>query len=943
MKHSSFLLLFSVLVFAIVGIGVIVLVGSVLPERVFVAQVAPGPNEAVFYVVPETGNFLIGSSFSVQLKVNSSVAITSVKAYLDFNPALLSATLNTTGTAFPNIWEATVASGKIKFQGSAPTPGVSGEKLVATINFQAIGAGSATFTYDTQNVLALKPDDTNILNVAQSKGGTYTISANDTTSPTASITINSGAAATNSAGVTLSLTCADASGVKDVRYSNDGVFDTEPFESFAATKSWSLTTGDGTKTVSYQCRDNSSNQNTVTVSDSIVLDATAPSVPSGISYSPNPNKTGTHVVNWSAASDGTGSGVAGYDIRRSSDGTSWTIIASGVTATSFTQNPAVGPGTYIYQVRAKDNAGNTGSFSANTNTVVVDTTPPTISTFKINGGAAATASPSVTLDVSCSDASGLHATPVRYTNSSSFGSESFEALPAGGKKSWTLSSGDGTKTVLFQCQDILGNVASTSASILLDTTPPARTPSSPGILPVGTPSTIISLITDESATCKYSTTSGISYDAMASTFAVTGGVSHSSTITGLQNGTDYTYFVKCTDALGNKNTTDSPIAFSVASQTPAPDTEPPIRTPAFIGTLAAGTTSTPISLTTNEPATCKYSTTAGLSYDDATLTTFSTTGATSHSATVTGLSDGNNYSYFVKCADVAGNKNADDLPIEFSVAGGDATLPIASITINSGAAATNSAGVTLSLTCADASGVKDVRYSNDGVFDTEPFESFAATKSWSLTTGDGTKTVSYQCRDNSSNQNTVTVSDSIVLDASAPILSNGQPSGTLGTGTSQVDIVVSTNEPATCKYSTVAGISYDAMTSTFATTGSASHSSLVSGLANGNSYTYFVKCADSLGNKNASDFSIQFGVAAPPPTGPTPTPSGTPPPSPTLSPGPTAPPFLKGDFNKDGKVNIFDASLLLSHWKENAPDYNLNSDGIIDIFDASILLSNWTG
>jgi hypothetical protein len=43
--------------------------------------------------------------------------------------------------------------------------------------------------------------------------------------------------------------------------------------------------------------------------------------------------------------------------------------------------------------------------------------------------------------------------------------------------------------------------------------------------------------------------------------------------------------------------------------------------------------------------------------------TFSTTGTTSHSKTITGLSDGNTYTYYVRCQDTAGNPNTNDYTI----------------------------------------------------------------------------------------------------------------------------------------------------------------------------------------------------------------------------------------------------------------------------------------
>jgi len=92
----------------------------------------------------------------------------------------------------------------------------------------------------------------------------------DKTSPTGSIVINQGAALTASQSVSLSLTFSDLnSGVSQIRFSNDGVWDTESWESATSSKAWSLTSGDGLKNVYYQIKDNAGF--TVTYLDSITL------------------------------------------------------------------------------------------------------------------------------------------------------------------------------------------------------------------------------------------------------------------------------------------------------------------------------------------------------------------------------------------------------------------------------------------------------------------------------------------------------------------------------------------------------------------------------------------------------------------------------------------------------------------------------------------------
>ncbi|MBS3166413.1 DUF1565 domain-containing protein [Candidatus Woesearchaeota archaeon] len=99
-----------------------------------------------------------------------------------------------------------------------------------------------------------------------------------------------------------------------------------------------------------------------------------------------------------------------------------------------------------------------------------------------------------------------------------------------------------------------------------DTTPPVRSSGSPsGSLAAGTTQTYISLNTDEISTCRYSTNPGTSYSSMVNTFQTTGGMGHSQLITGLSNGQNYNYYVRCNDTSGNFNTNDFTISFSVSS------------------------------------------------------------------------------------------------------------------------------------------------------------------------------------------------------------------------------------------------------------------------------------------------------------------------------------------------------------------------------------------
>ncbi len=95
-----------------------------------------------------------------------------------------------------------------------------------------------------------------------------------------------------------------------------------------------------------------------------------------------------------------------------------------------------------------------------------------------------------------------------------------------------------------------------------------------------------------------------------------------------------------------------------------------------------------------------------------------------------------------------------------------------------------------------------------------------------------------------------------------PNITSSSPSGTLNAGTTNTTLSVTTNENATCKYSTTAGTAYSSMASTFSTTGGTVHSTSVSGLTDGNSYTYYVRCEDTSGNADTSDYGVSFSVAS---------------------------------------------------------------------------------
>jgi large repetitive protein len=96
----------------------------------------------------------------------------------------------------------------------------------------------------------------------------------------------------------------------------------------------------------------------------------------------------------------------------------------------------------------------------------------------------------------------------------------------------------------------------------------------------------------------------------------------------------------------------------------------------------------------------------------------------------------------------------------------DTTIPSGTIVINNGAAYTRTRGVTLTLSCSD-NACYQMQFSNDNVTWSNPV-AFSGTKNWTLTAGDGEKTVYVKYQDSVGNWSEI-YSDAITLDGTPPV------------------------------------------------------------------------------------------------------------------------------------------------------------------------------
>jgi hypothetical protein len=163
--------------------------------------------------------------------------------------------------------------------------------------------------------------------------------------------------------VTLRLSAADpptGAGVASMRVRNDGGPWT-PWEPFATTRSWTLTSANGTRAVYAEFRDAAGNISRA-AADAILLDRSLPNTTS-TSQALVPNAmfgTSTAVVQLAWTASDTISGVGRYHVQQSISGRPWTTVA--LPGTSRLIRALTHGYTYQFRVRAQDRAGNWGAW-----------------------------------------------------------------------------------------------------------------------------------------------------------------------------------------------------------------------------------------------------------------------------------------------------------------------------------------------------------------------------------------------------------------------------------------------------------------------------------------------------------------------------------------------------------------------------------------------------
>ncbi|MCU0725229.1 MAG: integrin alpha [Planctomycetes bacterium] len=285
-------------------------------------------------------------------------------------------------------------------------------------------------------------------------------------SPTGTLSIDGGARATGSTSVTLYLSWqAGGATVTDLRLRNAGGAWGD-WRSLSASIPWTLPASEGERTVEVQFRDF---QGYVSgpKSDSIIYDVTAP-FDCAIALAGGAAWINSTTVQVTLSHSDAQSGVAQLRLRNQGGVFGdWVNVAPVVSHTL-----TAGAGAKTVEAEFRDFAGNvSGTVS---DSIGLDPTIPTITSFLVDSGNAFTGWLPVELSITAVDSggSGLSHMRFRRTGEATFGAW----VPWAGNAAIDLLPGDGAKNIEAQVRDGAGNVSGTASDMIaLDQTGPSVT------------------------------------------------------------------------------------------------------------------------------------------------------------------------------------------------------------------------------------------------------------------------------------------------------------------------------------------------------------------------------------------------------------------------------------------------------------------------------------
>lgn len=443
------------------------------------------------------------------------------------------------------------------------------------------------------------------------------------------------------------------------------------------------------------------------------------------------------------------------------------LSAEGVLTLPLSSLP---PGAYKWQLRALDAAGTASAWQQyNSGNAAFTLVAGSISgTLQVNGNAAATNNPSVTLSLTASTTPPATVTEMCFSND---GVTFTDCAAPVAMKTWALSAGDGTKTVRVRVRNSLNQTLVLNDSIVLDTVAPQVSNFTVNANAAATNMATVSLswvatdaltgVASQQASNNGSTFSNVSASPAVWMLAGTQG--------------QVTVSLRVSDVAGNQATVTDTIFFDTASPTIS-------STVLNGGAPWTRFTSVNLAVTAADGATSSGLYQVCVSGDV-------TPGCLPYAAQVpvTLTAAGGMKTVLVTVSDNAGNVSLASMA---SVGLDQATPALTSVAVNGGANFTNTTNVTVNTIASDlgGSGLSQLQCRTSG----GPFSTavaYAASAPYVMGSGDGLKSVECKVIDGAGNESAITA-DGITLDTGAPtgtfVINAGNPAFTNNINTTLV-------------------------------------------------------------------------------------------------------------------------------------------------------------
>lgn len=423
---------------------------------------------------------------------------------------------------------------------------------------------------------------------------------------------------------------------------------------------------------------------------------------------------------------------------------------------------SLSPGAYKWQLRALDAAGTASAWQQynSGNAAFVLVAGSISGTLQVNGNAAATNNPSVTLTITASTTAPATVTEMCFSND---GVTFTDCAAPVTMKTWPLSAGDGTKTVRVRVRNSLNQTQVLNDSIVLDTVAPQVSNFAVNANAAATNMSTVSLswVATDALT-------GVSSQQASNNGSTFSNVSASPAVWMLGGAQgQVTVSLRVSDVAGNQTTVTDTIFFDTASPTIS-------STVLNGGTPWTRFTSVNLAVTAADGATSSGLYQVCVSGDV-------TPGCLPYAAQVpvTLTAGGGMKTVLVTVSDNAGNVSLASMA---SVGLDQATPALVSVAVNAGAAFTNAANVTVNTIANDlgGSGLSQLQCRTDGGAFSAAV-AYAVSVSYLMAAGDGLKSVECKVIDGAGNESAVTA-DGITLDTAAPtgtfVINPGNPAFT---------------------------------------------------------------------------------------------------------------------------------------------------------------------